>query len=89
VTVTGAVVSTPVIHLSTGSITVTLGSALPSMADYIVMVTDAIDGDIPKSKVDIDTSSVDTTTAGIYYVYYQVTNSSGNTGNAQIKVTVQ
>jgi len=53
------------------------------------MVTDAIDGDIPKSKVDIDTSSVDTTTAGIYYVYYQVTNSSGNTGNAQIKVTVQ
>jgi penicillin-binding protein 1A len=89
VTVTAPVVSIPVIDLSASSITVTKGDTLPSMADYIVKVTDTIDGDIPKSKVDIDTSSVDTSTVGEYYVYYHVTNSTGYTGDAQIKVIVQ
>lgn len=89
VTVTNSVVSAPVIHLSTNSITLSTGGTLPDMSDYIVMITDAVDGDIPKSEANINTSDVDTSTAGVYYVYYNVTNSLGKTGYAQIKVTVQ
>ena len=50
--------------------------------------SDNVDGDI-SGNIQVDSSEVDTTTAGTYTVYYTVADSSGNTGELTRTVIVE
>ena len=59
-----------------------------STPDFLegVYAEDDVDGEI---KVDVDTSDLDLTAAGTYYITYTAMDSSGNTGTYKRKVTVE
>lgn len=75
----------PVITLTSNSITLEYGTTFDARS-YLSSVTDNVDGDLMDS-VEIS-SDVDTGTAGHYSVTYSVADSTGNTGQAVLNVTI-
>ena len=75
----------PVITLTSNSVTLEYGTTFDARS-YLSSVTDNVDGDLMDS-VEIS-SDVDTGTAGHYSVTYSVADSTGNTGQAVLNVTI-
>jgi hypothetical protein len=79
----------PVITLIGGdSITHPKNTPLPIDGSLGATATDTTDGDL-SSAVVIDSTAVNTSVAGTYYIYYNVTDFNGNTAVARRTVTVQ
>ncbi len=78
----------PVINLVGGDITQPVGTPLPIDGSLTATATDTSDGDLSSSVI-IDSTSVDVSTAGTYFIYYSVTDIDGNTAVARRMVTVQ
>jgi hypothetical protein len=71
-----------------GDATITIESGPGPYVDAGAMAADNADGDVSAS-IQIDSSAVDTTTAGTYTVFFSVEDSSGNLAELTRTVTVE